>query len=441
MATVSLLVRKTSGKTNKSKITFRLRSTDVNAFYTSNLLIDNNQWDQRKGSISNNVTIIGNTDRRSFLNQIEHIKSIILKVYNRDRNSIKINSEWLKEKVEYELSHPENKLPVEQQRTFFEWFDEFINKSNISDVRRRNLLVVKRCLQRFEKYQKIKRKNFILDIHQFTVEDLYNIEDFILNEHIYLVNFPKIYTEIPECRKPSGRGENTKIDILKKIHTFVKWVKKWDESIRDPFLHFDIGNEVYGTPVYINLNERDRIYKHDFSYDLDKELIRDIFIFQTVVGCRISDLFGMTKNSLHGGFIEYIQKKTKEGNPKTVRVPLLPLGMEIFEKYRNVLCQTILPFPSKNKYNKIIKEVLKEAGINRIVTVLNPRTRVEEHKPIYKVVSTHMARRTFIGNMYKKAKDKTLVSTMTGHSPNSRAFNRYVDIDDEIKLETIKLIE
>lgn len=441
MATVTTLVRSFSDKTSKSKVLFRLRASDANVYYTSNLLIDINQWDSKKGTLNNNVVIVGNTDRRNFLSQIEQIKSIILKIYERDKNLVEIDTKWLKEKVEFELNHPESIVTAELQKTFFEWFDDFITKSKISDVRRGNLRVIKRCLQRYEKYRQIKKRNYKLDIHNFTVEELYDIEDYIINEYKYIESFPKIYKDIPECRKPSGRGENTKIDIMKKIHTFVRWVKKWDESIHDPFLRFNIGTETYGTPVYINLKERDQLNEFDFSYDKEKELIRDVFIFQCVIGCRVGDLFSMTKDSLQNGFVEYIQGKTKDGNPKTVRVPLNTIGMEKYNKYNNVLCKTILPFPTKNRYNEVIKEILKEANINRVVTVLNPRTRVEEHKPIYQVVSTHMARRTFIGNIFKKAKDKTVVSNMTGHAPNSRAFNRYVDIDDEIKLEVIKLID
>ena len=441
MATVSTIVRSESKKSKKAKVMFRLRATNVNLYYTSDLVLDINQWDSKKGTLLNNVLIVGNSDRKTFVNRIEEIKSIILKIYNHRGKDTCIDSVWLKKQVENEIKNPENKIDVEIAKTFFEWFEDFINMSKISDVRRGNLRVIKRCLQRFEKYRQIRNRKYQLDIYNFTVEELFQIEDYILNEHIYLAKYPNIYKEIPESRKPSGRGENTKIDMMKKIHTFVRWVKKWDESVRDPFLRFKIGTEIYGTPVYINLDERNQLYEFDFSYNKKKELIRDIFVFQCVIGCRVGDLFKMTKNCFQDGFIEYIQGKTIDGNPKTVRLPLHQVGMEIYSKYNNIPCKTILPFPSKNKYNELIKEILKEAKIDRVVTILNPRTRLEEHKPIYQVVSTHMARRTFIGNVFKRAKDKTLVSSMTGHTPNSRAFNRYVDIDDEMKKQVIKLIE
>ena len=45
------------------------------------------------------------------------------------------------------------------------------------------------------------------------------------------------------------------------------------------------------------------------------------------------------------------------------------------------------------------------------------------------IASSHMARRTFIGNIYKLVKDPNLVSALTGHSEDSRAFTRYGTID------------
>ncbi len=52
-----------------------------------------------------------------------------------------------------------------------------------------------------------------------------------------------------------------------------------------------------------------------------------------------------------------------------------------------------------------------------------------------------MARRTFIGNIYKLVKDPNLVSSLTGHVEGSRAFNRYRTIDIEMKKDLFKMLE
>lgn len=101
----------------------------------------------------------------------------------------------------------------------------------------------------------------------------------------------------------------------------------------------------------------------------------------------------------------------------------------------------MLPFISEQKYNQAIKEAFKLAGLDRIVTVLNPLTRESEQKYLYEVATTHMARKTFIGNMYKKVKDPDLVSSVSGHKEGSKAFRRYREIDDEMKQELVHLLD
>ena len=80
-------------------------------------------------------------------------------------------------------------------------------------------------------------------------------------------------------------------------------------------------------------------------------------------------------------------------------------------------------------------------GLKRMVNVLNPITREPEQKPLYQVASSHMARRTFIGNLYKKVKDPNLVGSLSGHTEGSKAFARYRDIEGEVETDLVKLLE
>ena len=128
--------------------------------------------------------------------------------------------------------------------------------------------------------------------------------------------------------------------------------------------------------------------------------------------------------------------------PTVVRVPLNERAVALVEKYRHIDKKGYLfPFISAQKYNDAIKEIFEACEITRIVTVLNPTTGKEEKKPINEGASSHLARRTFIGNLYKKVKDPNLVGSLSGHAEGSKAFARYREIDDEIKTELVKMIE
>ena len=81
------------------------------------------------------------------------------------------------------------------------------------------------------------------------------------------------------------------------------------------------------------------------------------------------------------------------------------------------------------------------AGITRIVTIHNPTTGEEEQRPINEIASSHLARRCFVGNLYKQVKDPNLVGALSGHKQGSKAFTRYREIDEEMKQDLVKLLE
>lgn len=62
-------------------------------------------------------------------------------------------------------------------------------------------------------------------------------------------------------------------------------------------------------------------------------------------------------------------------------------------------------------------------------------------KPLCDVATTHTARKTFIGNLYKKVKDPSLAASLYGHTDGSCAFARYREIDMEMKRELVDLID
>lgn len=150
----------------------------------------------------------------------------------------------------------------------------------------------------------------------------------------------------------------------------------------------------------------------------------------------------LTPANIINGYVEYIASKTKADRSDVIRVPLTQRAKDILEKYKDVEKDgKILPFISSQKYNVAIKKIFKTCGITRIVTVLNPTTGEEDQRPIDEIASSHLARRTFVGNLYKKVKDPNLVGALSGHKEGSRAFARYREIDDDLKKEMIGFIE
>ena len=125
----------------------------------------------------------------------------------------------------------------------------------------------------------------------------------------------------------------------------------------------------------------------------------------------------------------------------TVRVPLNSVARTILERYKDIPGKKLLPCIADQNYNYAIKDIFREAGLNRMVTILNPTTREEEKRPLYEVASSHIARRCFIGNLYKQVKDPNLIGKLSGHTEGSKAFARYRDIDEDIRKELVGMLE
>ena len=100
----------------------------------------------------------------------------------------------------------------------------------------------------------------------------------------------------------------------------------------------------------------------------------------------------------------------------------------------------LFPFISAQKYNDAIKVIFRLAGITRNVEVRNPLTGENELRPINEIASSHLARRTFIGNAYFKVQDPNLIGKMSGHVEGSQAFARYRKIEDSTLKDIIKML-
>lgn len=348
------------------------------------------------------------------------------------------------------------------KRSFFDHITDFRDNAkkkvngkregDKSDVWKKNFDVLVRALHRYEMFVRLsdkQRKNFTLDIDTIDSETLSDIESYLRNEHSLLEEYPKIFEKIPASTdsrrspKPQPRGNNTICALFNKLKAFFNWLNEKNITANNPFKGYEgVVSEKYGTPYYITLEERNTIADFDLSEHPQMEIQRDIFIFQCCIGCRVSDLLKLTQSNVINGAVEYIPHKTKGERQNVVRVPLNGRASALMEKYKGVDSKgRLFPFIAAQNYNDSIKEIFRLCGITRAVTVINSVTGKEEQRPINEVASSHMARRTFVGNLYKKVKDPSLISSMSGHAEGSKAFNRYREIDDEVKKATVSLID
>lgn len=356
------------------------------------------------------------------------------------------------------------------KRNIEELFKLFLTEYNVSEARKRTYRVLFRTMLRYQGYiRKSKKGNpdFTLDIDtldKITVDDFFK---FMLNEYELEKKNPKFFAElIAETHSHSikKRGENTIVYHKKRLKCFWRWLNDKELTSNDPVKGLKTGTAVYGTPIFITTEERKQIANANLPVQWDryqlaitsgeeekkKELPlstllvqRDIFIFQCLTGCRLQDLVRLTRRNLacNGTVLTYMARKTKNTRAIQVTVPLLKEAQDLIKKYWGIDEKgRLFPFISGQKYNDAIKQVFRLSGVTRNVIARDTVTGEEKIVRICDVASSHMARRTFIGNLYNKVKDPCIICSMSGHVEDSKAFARYREIGMDVKRETIQAI-
>ena len=440
MSTIYYTLSRRKNALGESEILMRFSHGKINQRAKTGLFVNPKYW--HSGAIRlPNLRLLPGPDTQSEIDtatetrrRLAGITALVTRSFNEQARG-DIPPHWLRSLVET-ASHAETRTA-----TLWDTYEAFIASRTVSAGRIRAYRVLERTLRRFELYKRRTRPSYALTLSTLaTVDTVNEFEDYLRNEST-LPYTAETYAPATDSRAPQPRGQNTITGKLKILRAFLNWAHTNDLIPHNPFRKRHIAPAVYGTPIYLSLEERNRLRDANLSRHPAVAIQRDIFLFQCLIGCRVGDLLTLERSNIVNGAIEYIPRKTKDGHPVTVRVPLNAAARTILARYDDPSRKTLLPFISAQNYNEAIRKAFLGAGLKRPVQVLNPVTREPEIKPLYRIASSHMARRTFIGNLYKKVKDPNLVGSLSGHTEGSKAFTRYRDIDEEMKVDLVKLIE
>lgn len=192
--------------------------------------------------------------------------------------------------------------------------------------------------------------------------------------------------------------------------------------------------KVLSEPVYnvfLNEDELEKIHKTDLSFNKMYEKTKDLFLIGCFVGSRFSNWINMGDALIKDGMIVYESVKHRE----RIEFPLHWIVLDIIKKYEGGF-----PKPITNQvFNRVVKEVCKEAGINEDVlivkTIGGKRTTVK--KPKYKLITSHTARRSLATNLYLNNVRTKVAMYATGHAKVDQ-YLAYVKTSIQEELEDLK---
>ena len=217
--------------------------------------------------------------------------------------------------------------------------------------------------------------------------------------------------------KEVGKGKTTKTTTVgNKVEKIICILKRAEQQ--GMIDSHEAGLDKYKKPrskegdsndIYLTEEEIGKMYALELSGM--EEQVRDLFVLQCWIGQRFKDTQsindGIIKND--GNIIEIIQEKTKH----KVSIPLLPIAKEILAKYENKF-----PIFTNQTALNYLTRIGKKAGITRLHTVVEHRGDevTTQQVPVYKLIKTHTARRSFICNMLLRRYDAHLIMKITGHN-------------------------
>lgn len=424
-------------KTNKiyeeTKLTIRLKDGGKKDYsYTSDIRIIPFYFDFENHGYPLSAT--KNHPERLLTNdKINHTKDVMLDLYQNNVDNDLSNKDFclLVKKTLYEFEESKKKY----HSNFVEEFEKSIENLFTTEERREGLRSIARSIRRFQNYETLTSpKPIIYRYCDVNADVLSRYRIYLSEEHLLYEKHAELYKTLTN-KKIKFRTKNRIITILKKIKTFSNKYRKLHKIEFDPFWGFEIGNEKYSAPIVLTEEEYEYI-QNNIVEDPELQIIQKMFILQSFFGMRFVDFSNAKKGDLIEGCLIAFPKKTIKLNRK-VEIPLNDFGYELIGDLSVDTADTtyLVPRFSLDQYNHKLKELFKVLGLNRIICVYDETKKEMAHKPLYELVSSHWARRTFINTLINEGYDSIAIKNMAGMSENSREIARYYAINKQYRQE------
>ena len=231
-------------------------------------------------------------------------------------------------------------------------------------------------------------------------------------------------------RKPNGEiglAKNSVGKQIKNIKLFLKHCMKYKHC---GFINLDDFKVKYvqKTHVYLNETDLEKIEQLDLTEDSKLDKIRDLLLVGCETGLRFSDFHKLSPEVIREKRLELVTRKTM----KRVFIPISDRLRRIISKYDQNFPQGIW----QNIFNVEVKRICQLAGIEEMFHSIEQKANRKEEKwtPKYQLVSSHICRRSFATNAYKRGIPMVIIRAITGHSSDN-ALLRYVQIEQEEMVE------
>ncbi len=312
--------------------------------------------------------------------------------------------------------------------TFQEYFDLFLKEHKTNEGYTKRSRTIQKYMtfnNQLIEFTKIKRIRLELDS-----VDL----NFLTSFKEYLV-------------KNKNLSDNTVAKYIKTAKTLIRFYI--NKSLIKPFnLNAVKCVEREGEIYVIELKQLLKLQKYKLK-NKRLEQCRDLFCFQCWTGQRWGDIEMIkSKDIITNRKGEKVWDIHASKTRKPIKVPLISYAIEILNKYKKD--DKPLPTISMQKQNEYLKElgelvskdnigIAKVDGFDQITKHVLHYDGIpqENYFPFYKILTTHVARKSYITNSLILGVPERVVKEVSGHK-SEKDFRRYVKFADIYKDEMIR---
>jgi len=214
-----------------------------------------------------------------------------------------------------------------------------------------------------------------------------------------------------------GNGASTTYKAVNIIVWFMNWATENGYNVNQEYrkLYKTLGQISFEPRMhlYLHWDELTRISNYQF-HNRKLEWVRDLFCFMCLTGLKYSELQSIRKEDVQED--EIILRKPN-GNIR--RIPLNTKAKQIHIQYKSryYLNNTAFPTMSIITFNKYLRSLGKEAGLDRMITASDGSG---EKAPLYEQMTAGIAVQTFIANALELEIPAEVISAFTGVQNDSR---------------------
>ena len=152
---------------------------------------------------------------------------------------------------------------------------------------------------------------------------------------------------------------------------------------------------------------------------------RDLLLFACFTGMRYGDIKALRKSDVRQHKFEGADSVYHAAHIRQIKtsretvIPLLPEAQALLKRYEDIPGDSALPQFSLQKVNDALKLVGQKAELNTLqkIEAFRGSVKTTTHVEKWRILSTHMGRRTFVTIAATKGIPINVVASITGQNP------------------------